>query len=115
MDDDFNTGGAVGVLFELLTPLNRFADDEQAGSRRRPTPTVKAEFMRRRASCCKELASILGLFSATAGSRPLGGGDDLVAGLMQLLIDLRNNLRTEAKESPRRTTRSRSRCSTRPT
>ena len=26
MDDDFNTGGAVGVLFELLTALNRFAD-----------------------------------------------------------------------------------------
>ena len=23
MDDDFNTGGAIGVLFELLTALNR--------------------------------------------------------------------------------------------
>ena len=26
MDDDFNTGGGVGVLYELLTALNRFAD-----------------------------------------------------------------------------------------
>ena len=26
MDDDFNSGGAVGVLNELLTTLNRFAD-----------------------------------------------------------------------------------------
>src|SRR4051794_39288351 len=26
MTDDFNTGGAVGVLYELLTALNRFAD-----------------------------------------------------------------------------------------
>src|SRR5262249_19539865 len=26
MDDDFNTGGAVGVLYLLLTALNRFAD-----------------------------------------------------------------------------------------
>ena len=26
MDDDFNTGGAVGVLFELVNTLNRLAD-----------------------------------------------------------------------------------------
>ena len=26
MEDDFNTGGAVGVLYELLTLLNKFAD-----------------------------------------------------------------------------------------
>ena len=26
MDDDFNTGGAIGVLYELLRELNRFAD-----------------------------------------------------------------------------------------
>src|SRR5258708_34100465 len=29
MADDFNTGGAVGVLYELLTALNRFADARQ--------------------------------------------------------------------------------------
>src|SRR5262249_6743834 len=29
MNDDFNTGGAVGVLNELLTALNRFADARQ--------------------------------------------------------------------------------------
>src|SRR5262245_42890588 len=28
MSDDFNTGAAVGVLFELLSGLNKFADDE---------------------------------------------------------------------------------------
>ena len=28
MDDDFNSGGAIGVLFELLTTLNRFADSQ---------------------------------------------------------------------------------------
>src|SRR5439155_529088 len=32
MDDDFNTGGAIGVLFELLTALNRFADARQLES-----------------------------------------------------------------------------------
>ena len=36
---------------------------------------------------------------AVGGRRHLGGGDALVAGLMQLLLDLRNNLRTTAKEA----------------
>ena len=26
MDDDFNTGGAIGKLYEFLTLLNKFAD-----------------------------------------------------------------------------------------
>ncbi len=30
---------------------------------------------------------------------PLGGGDQLVSGLMQLLLDLRENLRTTAKSA----------------
>ena len=38
MDDDFNTGGAVGVLYELLTTLNRFADANKSGRRARQTP-----------------------------------------------------------------------------
>ncbi len=29
MDDDFNTGGAMGVLFELVSALNRFVDAEK--------------------------------------------------------------------------------------
>src|SRR5262245_60840442 len=32
MNDDFNTGGAVGTLYELLTALNRFADQRQLES-----------------------------------------------------------------------------------
>ena len=35
MDDDFNTGGALGELYELVRALNRFADAEQARIRRR--------------------------------------------------------------------------------
>ena len=29
MDDDFNTGGAIGDLFELVRTLNKFVDDEK--------------------------------------------------------------------------------------
>src|SRR5262249_44865799 len=29
MDDDFNTGGAVGALYEMLTALNSFVDEQK--------------------------------------------------------------------------------------
>jgi len=96
MNDDFNTGGAVGVLFELATSLNKFADDhklEASGA----TDAAKQEFLNG-ATVLRELAEILGLqFNATAPQ--LAGGDALVSGLMQLLLDLRANLRVEAKSA----------------
>ena len=33
MDDDFNTGGAVGVLFDLVRTLNKFADEAKLENR----------------------------------------------------------------------------------
>lgn len=96
MDDDLNTGGAVGVLYELLTTLNRHADAKglEGGS---PAPEAVAEF-RRGVAVLRELGGILGLFLAPPAQATLGGDDKVVAGLMGLLIELRNNLRTEAKK-----------------
>jgi cysteinyl-tRNA synthetase len=89
MDDDFNTGGAIGVLFELLTSLNRFADAQQLeGSG--ATPAVLAEF-RQGAIVLKELSQILGLFLAPPSKTATG--DDKLKGLVQLFIDLRNEAR----------------------
>jgi cysteinyl-tRNA synthetase len=90
MDADFNTGGAVGMLHELLTTLNRFADVRQLES---PTADsiALAEF-RRAVVVLKELSHILGLFSVSPGSEKKGQGT-LVDGLMQLLIDLRAEAR----------------------
>ncbi|HKI36701.1 MAG TPA: cysteine--tRNA ligase, partial [Gemmataceae bacterium] len=48
----------------------------------------------------RELSNILGLFWEPPQQKKLGGDDALVAGLMQLLIDVRNNLRAEAKKIP---------------
>jgi cysteinyl-tRNA synthetase len=95
LDDDFNTGGAVGVLFEILPALNRYADTagpqlNQAG----PTRDAFNAGVR----VLRELSQILGLFWAPPAEKKLGGDDKLVAGLMQLLIDVRNNLRAEAKK-----------------
>ena len=41
---------------------------------------------------------ILGLFFEAPKAAVLGGDDKIVAGLMQLVIELRNNLRAEAKK-----------------
>jgi cysteinyl-tRNA synthetase len=88
MADDFNTGGAVGALFELLTALNRYADTEKLEEPNRVTPP---EF-KQAVVVLRELSSILGLFrEPVASAKP--AGDQLVSGLMQLLIDLRADAR----------------------
>jgi cysteinyl-tRNA synthetase len=95
MDDDFNTGGVMGELFKLMPVLNKLADDAKLeGSN--PTASPRwGEFMEG-VVLLKEIADVLGLTFAPPEQK-LGGDDQLTAGLMQLLIDLRNNLRNEAK------------------
>ncbi len=100
MDDDFNTGGAVGVLFELTTRLNKLADTEKLedpNTDPKKTAGALAEF-HDGARLFREITRILGLTFA-AEAKTLGGGNELVSGLMQLLLDLRDNLRAAAKEA----------------
>ena len=68
MDDDFNTGGAIGVLYELLTALNRFADARKLEGPGR-TDAAVAEFDRG-VLVLHELSQILGLFSQAARKQP---------------------------------------------
>jgi cysteinyl-tRNA synthetase len=94
MADDFNTGGAIGVLNELLTALNRFADARQLEGPS-PAPAAVTEFDRG-VVVLRELSQILGLFREPAEIR--GGADsDLVAGLVELLIQLRAQLRLQGR------------------
>jgi cysteinyl-tRNA synthetase len=91
MDDDFNTGGAIGILYELLTSLNRFADAKQlegAGATAKPA----AEVFRKSTAVLRELGQLLGLFHDPVTAAK-GGDDKLVGGLIQLLIDLRAEAR----------------------
>jgi cysteinyl-tRNA synthetase len=90
MDDDFNTGGAVGVLYEMLTALNRFADSRQLEAASAAPADV--ETLHRAALILKELTRILGIFESPPPAKN-AGQDKLVAGLMQLLIDLRAEAR----------------------
>jgi cysteinyl-tRNA synthetase len=96
MDDDFNTGGAVGVLFELLTTLNRLVDSARLEDPACQDASAREVFTEG-ATLLKEMGQILGLFYESPEQAKLGGDDRIVAGLMHLLIDLRNTLRAEAK------------------
>jgi cysteinyl-tRNA synthetase len=90
MDDDFNTGGAIGELFELLTALNRFADTQQMESGKAGAAAL-AEFTEG-VVVLKELSQILGIFEKQSAPAA-AGSNQLADGLMQLLIDLRAEAR----------------------
>jgi cysteinyl-tRNA synthetase len=90
MSDDFNTGGGVGVLYELLTALNRFADARQLENPNTAPPAV--EEFRRGVTVLREVSQILGLFREPVTASKVVD-DQLVNGLMQLLLDLRAEAR----------------------
>jgi len=91
MDDDFNTGGAIGELFELVKIANKFCDDANLESDSKTADDVAT--LEQLLITLKELTNILGIFSqprAEAG----GNGDALLAQAMQLVIDLRTEARS---------------------
>jgi cysteinyl-tRNA synthetase len=89
MDDDFNTGGAIGELFDVVHALNRFANNLTPGA-----GDALGEY-RAGVVVLKELAQILGLFRRAA-PRPVAAVEDrLAAPLLDLLVDLRARLRKE--------------------
>lgn len=91
MDDDFNTGGAVSDVFELVRALNKFVDQaklEDAGSR---AETDLASF-RRGTATLRELTAQLGVLCHPP-ERKAGGDNELVGELLDLLMDLRTESR----------------------
>ena len=91
MDDDFNTGGAVGVLFDLLRRLNKFVDDEKLESPDRCHEAHRAA-LRQGAITLRELAATLGLFRKAPEQRSLRD-DALSSDLIALLVDVRAEAR----------------------
>lgn len=90
LDDDFNTAAAIGCVHESLAALNRIADRIEKGSAEPKTLPQATLYLR-------TMASILGLFWQPPPTTPLTPDDAVLAGLMQLLIDVRNHLRQLAK------------------
>ncbi|MDR2116638.1 MAG: cysteine--tRNA ligase [Planctomycetaceae bacterium] len=97
MDDDFNTGGAIGVLFDLLRALNKYIDDHKLETETVKTETVKTETKNvdlrtsliHGATVLRELGLTLGLFHKPPKEKSNAGSDELVNKLMGLLLDLR--------------------------
>jgi cysteinyl-tRNA synthetase len=90
MDDDFNTGGAIGELFELAKITNKFCDDADLEGKGKSDAAAVAKFTSL-LTTLKELSSILGIFLQAVAAAT--GSDDLVAKLMPLVIELRATAR----------------------
>ena len=91
MDDDFNTGAAISVLFDLARVLNKFCDKNQLeDASTRSQPNVAD--LRRGVETLREFTALLGLFLERDEPRS-GADDELVGQLMELLIDLRAHAR----------------------
>jgi cysteinyl-tRNA synthetase len=91
MDDDFNTGGAIGEMFELVRGLNKFADDrelEDPAARERASVAV----LTKGTTTLRELAATLGLFSRPPKAAS-ADDDQMVAKLLDLLIEIRADAR----------------------
>jgi cysteinyl-tRNA synthetase len=92
MDDDFNTGGAVADLFDLVRELNRHADQAKLEEIADVRDTRIATFVQA-TRVLRELSNLLGLFRSTPAKRGGGAGEGVVPKLMELLIELRANAR----------------------
>lgn len=90
MDDDFNTGGAVGILFDLLRVLNKFVDENKLEETK---DQEKISSLSRGVKVLKELGQTLGLFLNPPGEKESSAGSELVGKLMTLLIELRATAR----------------------
>jgi cysteinyl-tRNA synthetase len=95
MDDDFNTGGAIGELFELAKIINKFCDDADLEGTGKSDSAAVARFATL-LTTFKELTDTLGIF----GKPPVdsgAGGDDLLSKIMPVVIELRATARKEKK------------------
>jgi cysteinyl-tRNA synthetase len=93
MDDDFNTGGAMADLFDLVRELNKYCDQQKLDE----IGDIKDSRVRSLVSASgvlRELSNVLGLFRNTPAKRG-GASEGVVPNLMQLLIDLRAEARAK--------------------
>ncbi len=97
MDDDFNTGGAIGELFDLARMLNRYCDAKDLESPKKDAG--KLEQFERGCVTLRELSAILGIFGEPTSAVGAAGGatDELLSQVMQLIIDLRTEARATKK------------------
>ncbi len=89
MDDDFNTGGAVGVLFELRKTLNGYIAEQKLETGT-PSPEALTE-LTSGMTVLKELSNLLGVFREPVAKAQ--ADDGLTGELMELIIQIRADAR----------------------
>ena len=92
MDDDFNTGGAIGVLFELVRRLNKYVDDEKLDDQKQRTPE-KIAAIHQGTKTLRELGATLGLFRKPPRQQVPDRQCALTEKLLKLLIEVRAEAR----------------------
>ncbi len=92
MDDDFNTAAATSDLFEIARTVNRFIDAENLEDSKKRNDASMGE-LTAAMKVLRELGAILGLFLKEPKANDSGGAAETVAGLMDLIIQLRANAR----------------------
>ncbi len=88
MDDDFNTGGAIGVLFELRKAVGSFVAKSKLDSGEKDEAAL-AE-LETAMTLLKELAGVIGVFGKPVEKPGASNGDDAFTGeLMDLILEVR--------------------------
>jgi cysteinyl-tRNA synthetase len=99
MDDDFNTGGAIADLFDIVRELNKYCDQQKLddlkaeGDAKQVYYDSRVKLLVRTTCVLRELTAVLGLFRFPPTNR--GGGDGLTPKLMDLLIAMRQEARAK--------------------
>ncbi|HRK30240.1 MAG TPA: cysteine--tRNA ligase [Tepidisphaeraceae bacterium] len=88
MDDDFNTAGAIGVMHQMATEINRFIEATSLAQEKQPELVTAVAAA---AITLKRLGGVLGLFRAAPAAT--SGGDELLGKVMSLVITLRKDAR----------------------
>ena len=88
MDDDFNTGGAIGFLFDLLRVLNKYADEHDLDASKNASEPIIWPLIHG-TTVLRELCLMLGLFRCEPAKKESGQSDEVVQKLMSLIIELR--------------------------
>ncbi len=88
MDDDFNTGGGVSEMFELVRLINKEIDQQKLEENQ----SADLDSLHQAMATLRELSAILGLFTTRPESTS-GEDSGLVDQLMGLVIEVRANAR----------------------
>ena len=93
LDDDFNTAGAIAILFELCGAINRYIDERKL---ERPGSPEAKQLALEGARMVTTLSRTIGLFEGPLKTDDTDVGDDILTGkLMELLIELRAQARRD--------------------